>query len=188
MNRPRIRTQIAFLLFILLPAATGVVAIHASAACQRFVKTYVTKPIRNTVSKQTLAAWAAWRAAHPNWRPNPNVHRPKYVMSRDEAVQKVNFACAVELIPSDASMFFPTAKLDPPPAVPELRGMDTAQISFPDVLPTEVAELTPVLPTIPPQTPLIAGTVPEPGSWLMVLSGLGSMLLLAGAKKLRPQD
>ena len=187
MNRPRIRTQIAFLLFILLPAATGVVAIHASAACQRFVKTYVTKPIRNSVSKQTAEAWAAWRAAHPNWKPNPNVHRPKYVMSRDEAVQKVNFACAVEVIPSDADMFFPPLQADPPPALQEIHGMDTAQISFPDVLPTEVAELTPLLPTIPPETPLIAGTIPEPASWLMVLSGLGSMLLLAGAKRLRAQ-
>ena len=28
----------------------------------------------------------AWRVAHPDWKPNPNIHRPKYVMTREEAV------------------------------------------------------------------------------------------------------
>jgi hypothetical protein len=80
MSRSRIRIQFAVLAFILFPATIGIVAVRASATCERFVRTYVTKPVRNRLSKSTAEAWAAWRVAHPNWRPNPNVHRPKYVM------------------------------------------------------------------------------------------------------------
>ena len=95
MSRSRIRIQAAVITFLLLPAAAGVLAVHASATCERFVRTYVTKPVRNRVSKQTAEAWAAWRVAHPNWKPNPNLHRPKYVMNREEAIQKVDFACTI---------------------------------------------------------------------------------------------
>jgi len=56
MKRPRIRMQAAALTFILLPAAAGVVAVHASATCERFVRTYVTKPVRNRVSRETANA------------------------------------------------------------------------------------------------------------------------------------
>src|SRR5665213_3571413 len=112
MRGTRIRLQFAALLFILLPATAGVIAVHASATCERFVRTYVTKPVRNRVSQTTADAWAAWRVAHPNWKPKPNVHRPKYVMTREEAVQKVNFACTVATIPSDLDLLFTPADFD----------------------------------------------------------------------------
>ena len=79
MTSSRTRIQTAVLAFILLPAAVGVLAVHASQTCERFVRTYVSKPVRNRVSKATNEAWAKWRIAHPNWKPNPNLHRPKYV-------------------------------------------------------------------------------------------------------------
>jgi len=189
MSSARIRIQVAVLIFILLPAVTAVVAVHASATCQRFVRTYVTKPVRNRVSKTTADAWAAWRLAHPNWKPNPNLHRPKYVMTRDEAVQKVEFACSAETEPTTLDLFFTPADFDVPPPVVDLHAMETTQIEFPELVPPEVAEITPnefpVFPLIPPRPPLtpqIPGLVPEPGSLLLAGTGIGVMCLLWGGK------
>jgi len=185
MRSKRIRIQVAVLLFLLLPASAGVLAVHASAACERFVKTYVTRPIQNRVSKQTADAWAAWRAAHPNWKPNPKNHRPKYVMTREESVKKVDFACAVETDPTsldlqlepempEISMPVMTTELKlPPPAAPTL---------------TELAELTPIatplfaVPNVP-----VPGPVPEPDSLVLALSGTIFLGMLIGKRALLPQ-
>jgi hypothetical protein len=186
MSSPRIRIQVAVLIFMLLPAATGVVAVHASATCERFVRTYVTKPVRNRVSKTTADAWTAWRIAHPNWKPNPKNHRPKYLMTRNEAVQKVNFACSVPLESTGLDLFFTPADFDAPPPIVDLHAMDTTQITFPSPIPPEVAEITPsevpLLPLIPPEAPVIPGTVPEPASLLLVGSGVGVICLWWSAK------
>jgi hypothetical protein len=190
MSRPRIRIQVAVLVFILLPATLGVVAVHASATCERFVRTYVTKPIRNSVSKQTADAWAKWRIGHPNWKPNPNLHRPKYVMTREEAVQKVDFACTIPTIPSDTDILFTTADLEAPPVV-SLPPMDSTQIDLPELAPPEIAELTPIvpfLPIVPPAVPLVAGTVPEPGSLPLALSGMGFISLILALKIRRTEE
>ncbi|HEX9199111.1 MAG TPA: hypothetical protein VF865_06095 [Acidobacteriaceae bacterium] len=190
MSSGRIRIQVAVVLFILLPAATGVVAVHASATCERFVRTYVTKPVRNRVSKTTASAWAAWRLAHPNWKPNPNVHRPKYVMTRNEAVQKVAAACSVETDPTNLDLLFKPADFDVPPPVIELHAMDTTQIDFPELTPPEVAEVTPpimpFLPIVPPLVPVGPGETPEPASLLLAGSGIVMMLLFSG--KIRRAD
>lgn len=180
MRSTRIRIQVAVLIFLLLPATAGVLAVHASAACERFVRTYVTKPVRNEVSKQTAAAWAAWRAAHPNWKPNPKSRRPKYVMTREEAVKKVDFACAVEPMPVSLDL-----RLDPieveelPPAV-VLPAM-TSQLQLPEVkapAATELAELTPFVPIAIPLEPVVPGPIPEPAGLVLVGTGVlfGSLL------------
>lgn len=185
MRITRIRLQFAAVLFILLPATAGVIAVHANATCERFVRTYVTKPVRNRVSKATADAWAAWRAEHPNWKPNPNLHRPKYVMTREEQVKKVDFACEIPLEPSNATLFFQTARVDPPPVIippniPTQTTMPTA--------PTEVAEVVTPLPplasfappppiTVPVNTSAPAPT-PEPGSMGMAALGFAGVFLL----------
>ncbi|HXE09260.1 MAG TPA: hypothetical protein VN612_15260 [Acidobacteriaceae bacterium] len=184
MRITRIRLQLAAFLFILLPATAGVVAVHASATCEKFVRTYVTKPVRNRVSQATADAWAAWRIEHPHWKPNPALHRPKYVMTREEQVKKVEFACEVPTLPVAQKIFFDTARIDPPPAL--LPPTMETETSFP-TLPTEVAEVVPLPPLgsflPPPAMPVpevqtgIPGPTPEPMSLLMVASGIGGLLL-----------
>ena len=162
MKGPRLRIQAAALSFMLLPAAAGVVAVRASATCEKFVKTYVTKPVRNRVSKTTAEAWAAWRVAHPNWKPNPNLHRPKYVMNRQESIQKVEFACSVPLLDTVAEgLFVPVL----PPPIVNFRPMQATQLKFPDEVPPEVAELTPqeTWPPLEPYVPPIVSGGPTPG-------------------------
>ena len=187
MNRSRIRIQIAALAFILLPASVGILAVHASATCERFVRTYVTTPVRNQVSKQTAEAWAAWRVAHPNWKPNPNIHRPKYVMTREEAVEKVNFACSIPTDPVNLDLVFTPTSFAAPPVITDLPTMEIAQTLLPPELPPQVVEVLPVLPIVPPQFSAQTGSIPEPGSWLLVATGFGFLFLVAGAKALRPE-
>jgi hypothetical protein len=190
MRSSRIRTQVAFLVFILMPAAAGVVAIHASATCERFVRTYVTKPVKNTVTKKTADAWAAWREGHPNWKPKPDTHRPKYVMTRDEAVQKVEFACTVPTDPVELNILFSPDDFDSPPPFVQLHQMAQTQIDFPNEVPPEVAEAMPpvvVLPAIALSSPPAIGEVPEPGSLFLVGTGFGVICLLLGIKASRSE-
>jgi len=186
------QTRMQVTVFILLLfAATGVVAVHASPTCERFVRNYVTKPVRNRVSKATDLAWAQWRIAHPNWKPNPNAHRPKYVMTREETIDKVAFACEAPTVPRTTDMFFTPADFSPPPVV-ALPPMQATQIAFPDVTPPEVAEIPPALPAgtppgiyIPPFIPPVFGgaglappfLTPEPSSFVLVDLGLAAAWL-----------
>jgi hypothetical protein len=205
MSRARIRIQVAVLAFILVPAAAGVLAVHASATCERFVRNYVTKPVRNRVSQQTAEAWAAWRVAHPNWKPNANLHRPKYVMTREEAIQKVDFACTIEVIPAITDGLLVPAEALPP--IVDLPPMASTELTFPNEIPPEVAEITPenewpalgplvppilggpptgvVLPIIPPGGTSGGGAVSEPTSLVLTGSGLGFICLLLGTRTRR---
>jgi hypothetical protein len=200
MSKTRLRIQIAAIAFLLLPAVAGVLAVRASADCERFVRTYVTKPVRNRVSAETAAAWAKWRVGHPNWKPNPKVQRPKYVMTREEAVEKVAFACSIPAMPSETNQLLKIVDLEPPPPIIDLSKMNPTPIAIPEDVPQEVAEITPdnswpaIGPFVPPilgttipgypavpgvpQTPI--GPVPEPSSLVLAGSGLMGMLLLCG--------
>jgi hypothetical protein len=102
MISPRIRIPSIVLAAVLIALAIGAVAVHASPACQRLVRTYITVPVRNRVSKATALAWARWRTGHPNWKSNPKVQRPRYAMTTQEAMDKVNFACETPAIPFEA--------------------------------------------------------------------------------------
>lgn len=185
MKRSKFRIQSAVLIFLLLPASAGVLAIHASAACERFVKTYVTRPVRNRLSKQTADAWAAWRAAHPNWKPNPKNRRPKYVMTREESVKKVNFACAVETDPANLDMQLEPE--NPEIAMPVM----TTELKIPPPsapIVTELAELTPIASPLIVVPPVSApGPAPEPNTLLLALSGVAFLALLLGKRTRLPE-
>lgn len=200
MKGPRFRIQVAALTFIMLPAVAGIVAVRASATCERFVRTYVTKPVRNRVSKTTAEAWELWRIGHPNWKPNPNLHRPKYLMNRQEAIQKIEFACSVPLIDIHPEE---DVAADVPPIVNFLP-LEATQIQFPNEIPPEVAEITPEdtfpalspfvppilagnptlingVPIYPPSGPIVPGETPEPSTLLLAVTGLPLLgLILAG--------
>ena len=201
MKVSRFRIQAAALVFILLPAAVGVVAIRASATCERFVRTYVTKPVRNRVSKTPAEAWAKWRIGHPNRKPNSSLHRPKYVMNRQEAGNKLEFACSVPLIDLTADELVPPDEI-PPPMV-DFQPMEATQITFPADVPPEVAEITPQdsFPPLAPFVPPILGSLPtiasgapgtpgvpvpaptaEPASLMLVGTGLAAACLMLAAR------
>jgi len=175
MSSPRIRTLTTILLFVLLPAAVGVLAVHASPTCERFVRTYVTTPVRNRVSKSTDDAWAKWRVGHPNWKPNPKLHRPRYVMNRQEGMDKMAFACTVPTVPSPLDIMFTPADFEGPPPIIDLPPMETTEIEFPYSTPPELAEIPPMEsppympgdswpPLAPYMPPILQGTPVASGS------------------------
>ncbi len=187
----------AVVLTILFSAGAGVMAVQTSPQCHRFVRTYVTKPVRNRVSKATALAWAKWREEHPNWKPKPGAARPKYVMSKQEVLDKVAFACEAPTEQTPSNLFFTPADFGPPPAMVDLPPMETTMTPFPDLLPPEVIESPPLLVSlpngpdgpdgpgifIPPYIPpIFTGTqvvlppviepTPEPASFVLVGSGM----------------
>jgi hypothetical protein len=149
-------------LSILLVLGGGGIIYASSPTCQRFVKTFVTVPVRNRVSKRTSDAWAKWRVGHPNWKPNPKVQRPKYVMSRKEALEKVTFACEATTVPSTLDMQLPPIELgDLPPLIaltpvvglppgigfPPGSGLppiETTQVIYPGLIPPAVVDVPPI--------------------------------------------
>ncbi len=142
------RMYVTALTALLVPASIGVVTVHASPTCERFVRTHVTVPVRNTVSKATAIAWEKWRVGHPNWKPNPKIKRPRYRMTQRESVEKVAFACEVPTDGKPLNILFPLADLRPPmpevtmPPV-EVPALETADVSVPYTIP-------PVAPPGPP--------------------------------------
>jgi hypothetical protein len=180
MISPRISIPSIVLGAVLLTLGIGAVAVHASPACQRLVQTYVTVPVRNRVSKATAMAWAKWRAGHPNWKPNPKIQRPRYVMTTQEAMDKVDFTCDTPAIPfNDGSVLTPRTLADflpivdlamsgPTPAFPDGIAAEAVAAPAGDGGPYPVAGLWPFpsfsIPPVPGSVPPSAGAPPSPSS------------------------
>jgi hypothetical protein len=184
-------------LVLLVTAAAislGVVGVHASTGCVRFI----TKKIQHhKVSAATAARWAAWDKAHPNWHPKKT---PK------ETLAQLDFACAVPMIekPADGDLpplqlntfSFPTDLELPPPAAPPLVAMNEPPQLVPDQPSMSLVSppiYSPQYPTIfgpPPAPPGRSvqppppGLTPEPSTWMLLVT---SMLAIGTLAYRRPQ-
>ena len=156
------RTRMYFIaaLVSLIPTALGVVTVHASPTCQRFVKTYVSVPVRNRVSKATAIAWEKWRVAHPNWKPDPKIKRPRYKMTQREAIEKVAFACEVPTEPANQDLLITSKDLIPPLPPVDYTPLDTFDATIPDTIPPLVAGNPPMVDSTFPPTNVVGPFIP----------------------------
>jgi hypothetical protein len=168
----------------------GVVGVHASTECVRFIQ----KKVRHhRVSAATAARWAAWDKAHPNWHPRT----PK------ETLAQLDFACSVpviqkpvdgELPPLDLTFFaIPMERLPPPEAPPVVAENTPPPDLFPDT-PTDSFVTPPIYSPqypapygfLPPPAHVVTppGVAPEPSSWMLLATAL---LALSGLAARRPR-
>lgn len=191
--KPIVRVPLVLLLTAVAISA-GVVGVHASTECVRFI----TKTVRrHKVSAATAARWAAWDKAHPNWHPKK---RPS------ETLSQLDFACSVpviqkpvddELPPIELTAFdFPTdLELPPPDAPPVVAMNEPPQNIFPDYPPVSMVSpplYSPQYPGLfggpPPPSRSIAppapGLAPEPSTWMLLVT---SLLAIGSLAYRRPQ-
>jgi hypothetical protein len=106
-----------------------------------------------------VIAWAKWRVAHPNWKPKPNAQRIVAALSREEALNKLDFTCDVAEDSSSINSLI--ASVEPQtPILAEFPVEDASQIAFPELSQTEVAQFTPQG-TLPHSTS-VPGTLGNP--------------------------
>lgn len=173
--KPIVRIPLAMLVTSAV-ISLGLIGVHASEQCVRFIKQ------KRHHSAATLAAWAAWDKAHPNWHPKP-VH---------ETIAAIDFACSVPLIKTPVDGELPPLNLSgfdfqmgelPPPATPNLIAENTPPPSiFPE---------TPALPFVsppiyspeypqlfggfPPAHSIPPAITPEPSTWMLLATSLLAM-------------
>lgn len=138
---------------MLVPASIGVVTVHASPTCEKFVRSHVSVPVRNKVSKATAIAWEKWRIGHPNWKPNPKIKRPRYRMTQHESLEKVAFACQVPTDPNRLDIMFPVAELLPPQPEVDMAPEDVPPVETTDA--TVPYTISPVAAGGPPVAELV---------------------------------
>jgi hypothetical protein len=141
--------------------------------------------MHHKVSPETLARWAAWNKAHPNYRP-----------TKKEAIAKIDFVCQVPMDDAAIAQDLPPVEL--PPLLTSMTGVFGAP-SQPNI----IADNTP--PDVPPQSgpgdpvfppvyspgpPTIFGgftppisTTPEPASLILMATAFGFMSGLVFWKK-----
>lgn len=198
--KPIVRVPL-LLLITAVAISLGVVGVHASTGCVRFIQKKIS---HHKVSAATAARWAAWNKAHPNWHPKK---RPA------ETLAQLDFACAVPVIqkPVDGELpplelnafnFASDFELPPPDAPPVIVAMNAPpQNLAPDqpsgsyVMPPIYSPPFPALfgppPTPPPghsvTPPPGGGTnptnpispTPEPSSWMLLATSVMAIATLA---------
>lgn len=171
-----------FVLLMIASVGIGTMGVHASTDCQNLFLAYkhqLAKRLHHRVSAATLARWAAWNKAHPNYRP-----------TKKEALDKIDFVCGV---PSDSSGI--DAEV-PPVALPPLLTSMTNTFTAPSMPGITVANL------VPPDSPMVltpgdpvypqvyspgppgssspsASVTPEPSSLLFMTTGVVAMTGMA---------
>jgi hypothetical protein len=168
----------------------------AAPLCTKYVATTRLVQVRNRVSKHTAELWAKWRVSHPNWKPNPSTIRPKYKLTTQEAIEKLDFACSIAPPEIDETMEvtdeeIPTSLLsswpiDETSALPSM--LDTSEtLTSPDtplyppispLFPPINPPVSPIYPPTPPITP-----TPEPSSLYLLGSGLLFLVILKKSRQ-----
>jgi hypothetical protein len=180
-------------LVLLVTAAAislGVIGVHASTECVRFIQ----KKVHHKVSAATAARWAAWDKAHPHWHPKK---------TPQETLAQLDFACAVPMIekPVDGDLppvqltgfDFPVDMLPAPEAPPVVAMNEPGPNLFPDsppvsnVFPPVYSPQYPSLfggfPT-PPTRAVTAppGPAPEPSTWMLLATSMLAMGVVASRR------
>lgn len=171
MRRYKLRTPAAILIAVLL-FGTGVVGLSAAPTCQRIIQKYSEKIAHHPISKRTLARWAIWNQAHPNF--HPAKRRPR--LTPKETFDKVNFACEVPLVPQQISTLIPPVL----PTEPMIPGELITVLAPP--LPDVQVSLLDVPPIVP--IALDVEPTPEPSSILLLASGMALLTLLVRRSKM----
>jgi hypothetical protein len=98
------------LLVVMLAAAT------VAPVCSKFMARTILVPVKNTVSRHTAKAWAAWRVGHPNWKPNAKKIRPRYSVTAQRVGGWVSCDCETilaDITVADADLAtYPLAVMD----------------------------------------------------------------------------
>ncbi len=196
-----------FITLIAASAGVGTVGVHASTDCQQlfhvyqqqlakeFHQQYLARHRHHKVSPETLARWAAWNKAHPNYHPHPTAK---------ESMAKIDFACQVPMDNSDVAQDLPPVELPPllpsmgdtfpPPSEPNITASNVvppdSSLQSPPGDPAYPPVYYPGIPTIfggggvpsSPPTPPLAQT-PEPSSLILVMTALGVLSGLVLAKR-----
>lgn len=125
-----------FITLIAASAGIGTLGVHASTDCQQLFHAYqqqLAKGLHHKRSPRTLALWAAWNKAHPNYHPRPTAR---------ESMDKIDFVCQVPMDNSAVAQDLPPVEL--PPLLTSMTDIFTAP-SQPTIIATNV---------VPPDTPL----------------------------------
>jgi hypothetical protein len=187
--KPIVRIPLALLVTSAV-ISLGVIGVHASEQCVRFIQK------RHHHGAATLAAWAAWDKAHPNWHPK---NRPV-----GDTMAALDFACSVPVVQEAIDTELPPIALDldfpmemlPPPSTPTVVAENTPPPFFneapplPLVAPPIYSPDYPTLSGLPPIPPrqVSVGVTPEPSTWMLLATGLVAIGGLAARRRiaLRP--
>jgi hypothetical protein len=166
-RRYRLRASAA-LAAISTVLAVGTISVQAAGTCQRIVRRVIQRAAPHRPSKATLASWAEWNKAHPNWHPPK---RPNPGVSPKEVAEKVDFACEVPVLDQTE-----TATFTPGPGfTPEFPLTSVTINTGPPPSPPAVSLVN--VPALPPPEGGIPD-VPEPPSVIYMVTA-GAMLFAA---------
>lgn len=169
-KRYQLRFSALVVLFLVL---CGVLTVGVSAyePCQRAVKKVVQKVEWPHYSKATVARWVKWNKDHPNYVPP----KRKPVVTQQETEEMLAFACDSPtiaapdtegfLLQPDADQVLGFVMADARPFTIELASSGTPPAAI------NVPVSTPVVTTV-------TGVTPEPGSWLLLATGLAGLGIL----------
>ena len=178
----------------------GVIGVHASTQCVRFVQQKLQRQRHHKVTAATAARWKEWNKAHPNWHPK---------RTPGETLAQIDFACKVPVDPKgEIPMELPNVTLgkfavpvnftEPPAAPPVVVANNTPtqdlfpsapgnDVVNPSIYPPESPVLWGPIPApavIPPNTPIPPpASTPEPAGWVLMATAMAATVAIASRRR-----